>query len=146
MLLRRSSNFCSCTTWYLDLDDLRGINRVCLYKESEVSALQANTQLARKWECWIWNQRFIKDFKHLLDSLHLWFQSPDRTAQECADWSDSTPPCNAFAVVDPQIRPGIHRCYLKHIVYIPSTASPGTLIYYRLTGEPRTRGWKWRNL
>ena len=33
MLLRRSLNFCSYTTWYVDLDDLRGINRAWLYQE-----------------------------------------------------------------------------------------------------------------
>ena len=39
VLLRRSLNFCSCTTWYLDLDDLRRINRAWLYKEPKVSVL-----------------------------------------------------------------------------------------------------------
>ena len=37
MLLRRSLNLCSCTTWRLDLDDLRRINRAWLYKEPKVS-------------------------------------------------------------------------------------------------------------
>ena len=45
LLLRRSLNFCSCTTWNLDLDDLRGINRAWLYKEPKVSVLQANVKL-----------------------------------------------------------------------------------------------------
>ena len=41
VLLGRSLNFCSSTIWYLDLDDLRGINRAWLYKELKVSVLQA---------------------------------------------------------------------------------------------------------
>ena len=45
VLLRISLNCCSCTTWYLDLDDLRGINRAWLYKEPKVSFLQANVKL-----------------------------------------------------------------------------------------------------
>ena len=45
VLLRRSLNFCSCTTWYLDLSGLRGINRAWLYKEPKVSVLQANVKL-----------------------------------------------------------------------------------------------------
>ena len=45
VLLRRSLNFCSCTTWFLDLDDLVGINRAWLYKEPKVSVLQANAKL-----------------------------------------------------------------------------------------------------
>ena len=40
VLLRRSLNFCSCTNWYLALDDLREIN-----KELKVSVLQANVML-----------------------------------------------------------------------------------------------------
>ena len=47
LLLRRSLNFCSCSTWYLDLDDLRGINRLWLYKKPKVSVLQANVKLER---------------------------------------------------------------------------------------------------
>ena len=43
VLLRRSLNFCSCTTWCLD--DLRRINRAWLYKEPKVSVLQANVKL-----------------------------------------------------------------------------------------------------
>ena len=53
LLLRKFLKFCSCTTWNLDLndlrginrDDLRGINRAWLYKEPKVSVLQANVQL-----------------------------------------------------------------------------------------------------
>ena len=45
VLLRRSLNFCSCTTWCLDLDDLRRINSAWLYKEPKVSVLQANVKL-----------------------------------------------------------------------------------------------------
>ena len=45
VLHRRSLNFCSCTTWCLDLDDLRRINRAWLYKEPKVSVLQANVKL-----------------------------------------------------------------------------------------------------
>ena len=56
LLLRRSLNFCSYTTLNLDLDDLRGIyrawlrgiNRAWLYKEPEVSVLQANVKLVQK--------------------------------------------------------------------------------------------------
>ena len=33
------------TTWYFDLDDLRGINRAWLYMEPKVSVLQANVKL-----------------------------------------------------------------------------------------------------
>ena len=40
-----SLKFCSCTTWYLDLDHLRRINRAWLYKEPKVSVLQANVKL-----------------------------------------------------------------------------------------------------
>ena len=49
VLLRRSLNFCPVhvlfTTWNLDLDDLRGINRAWLHKEPKVSVLQANVKL-----------------------------------------------------------------------------------------------------
>ena len=45
VLLRRSLNLCSCTTWYLDLDDLMGINWAWLHKEPKVSVLQANAKL-----------------------------------------------------------------------------------------------------
>ena len=45
VLLRGSLNFCLCITWFLDLDDLAGINRAWLYKEPKVSVLQANDQL-----------------------------------------------------------------------------------------------------
>ena len=45
VLFRRSLTFGSCTTWYLELDDLRRINRAWLYKEPKVSVLQANVKL-----------------------------------------------------------------------------------------------------
>ena len=45
VLLRRSLNICSCTTWYLNLDELRQINRAWLYKDPKVSVLQANVKL-----------------------------------------------------------------------------------------------------
>ena len=45
LLLRRSLNFCSCTTWFLDFDDAVRINRAWLYKELKVSVLQANVKL-----------------------------------------------------------------------------------------------------
>ena len=48
VLLRGSLNFCSCTTWFLDLDDLVRINRIWLYKEPKVSVLQANAMLVQK--------------------------------------------------------------------------------------------------
>ena len=44
MLFRVSLNFCSCTTWFLDLDDLIRINRAGLCKESKVSVVQAICQ------------------------------------------------------------------------------------------------------
>ena len=55
-VLLRSLNFSSCTTWFLDLDNLVGINRAWLYKELKVSVLQANVNLVQKGECWAWNQ------------------------------------------------------------------------------------------
>ena len=57
LLLRRSLNFCSCTTWCLDLDDLVRINKAWLYKELKVSVLQANAKLVQRGACWTWNQR-----------------------------------------------------------------------------------------
>ena len=57
VLLRRSLNFCSCTTWFFNLDDSVKINRTWLYKEPKVSVLQANVNLVQKGECWTWNQR-----------------------------------------------------------------------------------------
>ena len=57
LLLRGSLNFCSCTTWFLDLDDLIRINRAWLFKEPKVSVSQTNAKLAQKGECWTWNQR-----------------------------------------------------------------------------------------
>ena len=58
VLVRRSLNFYSCTTWFLDLDGLVKINRAWLFKEPKVSLSQANAKLAQKEECWTWNQRF----------------------------------------------------------------------------------------
>ena len=55
-----SLNVCYCTTWFLDLDYLVGINRARLYKERKSSILQANAKLAKKRECWTWNQRLIR--------------------------------------------------------------------------------------
>ena len=43
-----SLNFCSHTTWSLDLDDLDIINRAWVYKEPKVSVLQADTKLVKK--------------------------------------------------------------------------------------------------
>ena len=54
VLLRRSLNFCSCTT--LDLDDLVRINRARLFQEPQVSVLQANAKLVQKGECWTRSQ------------------------------------------------------------------------------------------
>ena len=45
---------CLWKTW------LRLINTAWLYKEPEVSVLQANAQLSQKGECWTWNQRFMR--------------------------------------------------------------------------------------
>ena len=47
VLLRRSLNLCSCTTWCLDLDDLGRINRAWLYKGPKVLVLQANAKLVQ---------------------------------------------------------------------------------------------------
>ena len=44
-------NFCSCTTWFLDLDDLVEINKAWLYKEPNISVLQANVQKEECWTC-----------------------------------------------------------------------------------------------
>ena len=57
VLLRRSLNFCWCTTWCFNSDDLVGINTAWLYKELKVSVLQAYAKLVQKGECWNWNQR-----------------------------------------------------------------------------------------
>ena len=67
----------------------------------------------------------------------LLFQSDDKTSQECAEWCDSTRYCKGFAVVDPRVRPGIHRCYLKRALTYPPTLPDerATFIYYRLTSE-----------
>ena len=51
LILRRSLNFCSCTAWFLDLDDLVRINRAWLYNEPQVSDLQANAKLVQEGEC-----------------------------------------------------------------------------------------------
>ena len=45
LLLGRSLNICSCTTWFLDFDDQVKINRAWLYKDPKVSVLQANVKL-----------------------------------------------------------------------------------------------------
>ena len=54
VLLWRPLNFC------LDFDDLVRINRAGIYKEPEVSVLQANVKLVQNGECWTWNQRLIR--------------------------------------------------------------------------------------
>ena len=54
----RSLTFCSCTTWFLDLNDSVRINRAWQYKGPKVSVLQATVNLVQKGECWTWNQRF----------------------------------------------------------------------------------------
>ena len=48
VLLMRSLNFCSCTTWFLDLDDLVRINRHDHIRSAKVSVLQANAKLVQK--------------------------------------------------------------------------------------------------
>ena len=50
---RWSLNFCLCITWFLDFNDLVGINKAWPRKEPKVSVLQANAQLVQKRECWI---------------------------------------------------------------------------------------------
>ena len=57
VLLGRSLNFCSHTTWFLDIDDSVRINRAWLYKDPKVSVFQANVNLLQKGECCTWNQR-----------------------------------------------------------------------------------------
>ena len=52
VLLRRSLNFCPCTTWFLDLDDLFRIDRAWLNKDPNDSVLQANACLAQLVWCW----------------------------------------------------------------------------------------------
>ena len=76
----------------------------------------------------------------------LLFQSNDKTGQECAEWCEGTAECNGFAVVDPSVRPGIHRCYLKHALTYPPTLphERATLIYYKLTGLFNIRDYKMR--
>ena len=48
VLLRGSLNLCSCTTWFMDLDDLVRINRAWIYNEFKVSVLKANAMLGQK--------------------------------------------------------------------------------------------------
>ena len=55
----RSLNFCPCTTWFLDLDDLVRINRASLHKDSKVSVLQPNACLAQLVWCWTLKQVII---------------------------------------------------------------------------------------
>ena len=59
VLHRESLNFCLCITWFLDLDDLVGINRGWLCEEPGVSVLWASAQLVHGGKCWAWNQRLI---------------------------------------------------------------------------------------
>ena len=67
----------------------------------------------------------------------LLFQSNDKTGQECAEWCVGTAECNGFAVVDPCVRPGIDRCYLKRALTYPPPLPDerATFIYYRLNSE-----------
>ena len=74
LLLRRSLNFCSCTTWFLDFDDSVRINRAWLYKDPKVSVLQANVkslgnQRVVFYPCHI--VRICGDFSLLLQSHRL---------------------------------------------------------------------------
>ena len=57
LLLGRSLNFCSCTTWFVDFDDSVRINRAWLYKDLKVLALQASASVAHQGACWTWNLR-----------------------------------------------------------------------------------------
>ena len=57
LLLGRSLNFCSCTTWFLDFDDSVRINRAWLYKDPKVLALQAIASVAQEGAWWTWNLR-----------------------------------------------------------------------------------------
>ena len=52
MVFRGSLNFCSCTNWFLDLDDLVRINRAWLYKDLKVLDLQVNVSLAQLVRHW----------------------------------------------------------------------------------------------
>ena len=55
-VLLRSLNFYSCTTWFLDFDDLVRINKVWLYKEPKVSVLQVNAKLVQKVKLFLLNK------------------------------------------------------------------------------------------
>ena len=75
VLLIRSLNFCSCTTWFLDLDDSVRFNRAWLYREPKVSVLQANNNLVQNGQCWTWKQGFMIGPGSILNICHwnFWF-------------------------------------------------------------------------
>ena len=68
VLLRRSLNFCSCITWFLDFDDSVKINRAWLYEEPKVST---NVNLVQKGECWTWDHRLWETFFTGLFCFHI---------------------------------------------------------------------------
>ena len=74
LLLGRSLNFCSCTTWFLDFDDSVRINRAWLYKDLKVLALQAIASVAHQGACWTWNWHFCAYVKNSTDGPlnHSW--------------------------------------------------------------------------
>ena len=48
VLFRKSLNFCSCTSWFLDLDDLVKINRTWLYKELKSQSYKKQVSSERR--------------------------------------------------------------------------------------------------
>ena len=74
LLLRRSLNFCPCTTWFLDFDHLVGINRAWLYKDPKVSVLQANAPVGfftytQKCQLWHFCLYYMKTSNKVLPPL-----------------------------------------------------------------------------
>ena len=59
-VLLRSLNFYSCTTWFLDFDDLVRINKVWLYKEPKVSV---NAKLVQKVKLFLLNKYDLCNFQ-----------------------------------------------------------------------------------
>ena len=64
VLFMGSLNFCSCTTWFLDLNDLVRINGAWLCKVLKVSDLQANASLAQLVRHWTLKPVIISCIRH----------------------------------------------------------------------------------
>ena len=73
VLLKESLNFCLCTTWFLELDDLVRVNTAWLYKQPKVSILQANAQLTQKGEWRTWDPRLIRSLGSILTWGNIFF-------------------------------------------------------------------------